>query len=55
VINQNNKNYFPCAFGRPAAASLSDESILFACGETMLKRFHKLRKIIFAVFLLFWF
>ncbi len=53
MINKNNKNYFPRALDRPAATSLSDESVLFACGETMLKRFHKLRKIVFAVFLLF--
>jgi hypothetical protein len=53
MISQNNQNYFPRALGRPAAPSLSDESVLFACGETMLKRFHKLRKIIFVVFLLF--
>jgi len=39
--------HFPRALGRPAASSLSDESVLFACGETMLKRFHKLRKIIY--------
>ena len=41
------KYNFPRALGRPATPSLSDESVLFACGETMLKRFHKLRKIIF--------
>jgi len=35
---KNRKNHFPRALGRPAAPSLSDESVLFACGETMLKR-----------------
>ena len=53
MINKRDKNYFPRALGRPAATLLSDESVLFACGDTMLKRFHKLRKITFAVFLLF--
>jgi len=42
-------NYFPRAFGCPAATSLSDEGVLFACGETMLKRFHKLREIVYLI------
>ena len=48
IIKKSKQKYnFPRALGRLAAPSLSDESVLFAFGETMLKRFHKLRKIIF--------
>src|SRR3989344_9707306 len=48
IIKKSKQKYnFSRAFGRPAATSLSDESVLPRLAGTMLKRFHKLRKIIF--------